>query len=343
MTTRTCRRCDRPARDVTLCRACVRTLRTGLRNVASLHGDLDTVVRAGATRYAEPSPVHGTGYGSTRLPFDATRFATGGAGTRIDRETRDVLATWATVVVHEWPAVKLPPLIACTDPSCRRCARLRAARPGLITETRFRTPPRPTVAERAGYLSRLADRIATQPWADDLLTDVLRIERRLRNAVDRPPDTWHAGTCSAELTPARPHDGFTCPCDCHIGAPCTDPTCRPGEPLPAVTCARVLWADADADTVTCRECRTVWPTAVRRTMLLDEARDRVVTVDAAWRIVHDLVDDQIPWTRFAARVRQWKARGRIRPTTTRVVDGDPRDAYLFAHILDRLDTKDDDT
>jgi hypothetical protein len=339
--TTTCRRCDRPTDAATLCRKCVHTLRTGLRNVVSLHSDLDTTVRAGATRYGDPAPGHATAYDSTRLPFDATRFAAEGPGTRTDHDTRTTLRTWAAVVRDTWPPITLHPLIVCTDPDCPRCVRLRAARRGHETEARFRTPPDATVAARAGYLSRLADRIARQPWADDLVADIVTIENRLRRAVDRPSDTWHAGTCGAQLTPERPHDAFTCPCECHhAAATCTDPDCHPGTPLPATQCDRTLWAAVDSDSVTCRGCSTTWTTDDRRAILLDEARDRVVTVDAAWRIVRDLVDEQVPWTRFSARVRQWKTRGRIRPVGSRVIEDTPRDVYLFADILTRLDTKD---
>lgn len=361
-----CRHCDRPSPVAQLCAHCIRTLRVGLRNVAALHADLDTTVRAGATRYTDPSPVraHTT---TSRLPFDA-RFApirrTDAHGILqapeqrsnlddTDHHVRNTLATWARVVLDDHPPLRRPMLIVCTDPTCRRCIPYALEDyPAQMQAYRRRAAPRDTVTSMAVYLFRMAGAVASAEYADELLRDVLALERRLRRLVDRPGESWYAGVCGAIVEDERPHDARSCACQCHagLGIACDVPGgCgREHATIDAVLCSRPLWADADDHEVRCRDCGTTWDVEDRREIVLSEARERVATVDAIWRIVHQHVDDSIGYTRFAARVRTWRNRGLtrvedgqrvryvLRDHGTRVVDGQQVRAYLVGDVLDFL-------
>lgn len=344
MTTAKCQHCDRPAPHATLCQHCTRTLRMALRNVAALYADMDTTVRTRATRITEPAAHVSGGRLDQPLPVDNRFTGTTSKGTTLDREVRATLSTWCRRVLTEYPPTQLRPLIACTDPHCDRCGMLRAHRPQAERDHQRRTPPTGTVTSMAVYLFRMAGAITAQQWADDLLRDMLALERQLRRFVDRPGDAWYAGLCGTILEPERPHDATTCACACHHHNPACD---MPGgcgreyTTIDAVLCTRPLWAQPDDTWVRCRDCDTRWDIDDRKEILLVEAGERVATVDAIFRIVNSLIDPELKYTQLSARVRQWKHRGKIHPVGTRVIDGVTVSAYRVGDVLDLLTTTTD--
>jgi hypothetical protein len=182
--------CGRPVNGTTLCRDCKHTLEVALANIATYHHDLEVVrTRAKAVRYDLP---HGKGPGREGpLPVDE-RFLPGGRGTESLNAARNAVVTWVRVVLDEWPPEPFERLLVCGDALCKRCSRIRY-------ERQLRRHPADTVASCCRYLARMLDRIASAPWAPDLMHDVLGAERALKRVDARGPERVYAGLCTVCL------------------------------------------------------------------------------------------------------------------------------------------------
>ncbi len=317
--TTTCGHCTRPTTNgTTLCPHCTRTLTHAITNTHAYTLDLTTIrTRLQAIRYDQPRGTGGTK--TIPLPIDH-RFTdpTGtpddqgtpgghgtGQGTQLDHDATTTLTTWTNRTLTTWPPNPKP---TCNDPLCRRCqpltAETQARRPPRRTITRDGTTLTPTQA--CAYLLRMLPRITTAHWAPQMLHELLTIEHRLRRFVDIPPDRWYAGPCTAGQTRLEY----------------------------AALCGVDLYADLGAPTVTCPDCGWAYDVQARRDWLLAAAEDRwetATTIAHALRLLAGVDQEE---AKLAARIRQWAARGRLRPRDTTTINGRSRPRYRIGDVLD---------
>lgn len=168
-------------------------------------------------------------------------------------------------------------------------------------------PTEDTVEALAKVLGQQLRGIATFDWAGEFANDVLRTERRLRKTVEANKGLWYAGVCGTVT-------------DEETGAFCT----------------RVLYADPDKADVRCPVCRTIWPVAERRRILLEAARDEVTNVATIARACAVLLGDQTSQAKLERRIQNWIDRGLIVRQGSRDVDGRLRKVYRLGDVLDML-------
>lgn len=168
-------------------------------------------------------------------------------------------------------------------------------------------PTEDTVDALAKVLGQQLRHLALLPWAGEFTNDVLGIEKRLRKTVEANKGLWCAGVCGTILD---------------------DET---GE-----FCRRVLYADPDKDRVFCPVCRTTWPVAERRRILLEAARDEVTNVAAIARACAALLGDEPSQAKLERRIQNWIDRGLIERQGSHDVDGRLRKVYRVGDVLDRL-------
>lgn len=183
-----CDHCNAAVHEGThLCRRCSTTLDVALANIAAYVDDMETV-RTRQTRYSEASGG-GTGAKGKTMPLGMDlRFDVDGRGTIVERTARATLARWVRRALDTWPGTRMP--IDTVPAMCHFLTSIRAA-------------------------------IAGQPWAKELLGEMLDSERQLRAFVDRPPERIYAGTCIVcaivgEHSPLYAHQGddkILCPAE----------------------------------------------------------------------------------------------------------------------------------
>lgn len=293
MTDTKCPRCARTM-DATgsICRRCQHTLEVSLANVAAYWADLDTL-RTGQVRYGSGAGAE-RGRGEAPLAMDA-RFAKGATGATVEVAVRNTVTTWTRYVLEHTQRPAAGP--ACVDCRHGTCRDIRRAR-----------PPRDTIASCCAFLARYSDWIRVCPVGDQVLRDLLDIERALARLIDRPADRWFAGTCG----------GLTISDD------------------RIVRCERQLYVEPGEQLVRCGDCGSTYDVAERREALLAEAEDREATVETIARIVTTLGDAEVSRERIAGRIRLWAHRGRIQSHGARVVDGKARPLYRVGDVLDKL-------
>lgn len=283
MTQLTCP-CGRPVDGTTLCRGCVKTLAWALANIATHLADLDTL-RTRQARYTDPAPLRHGG-GPISLPVDH-RFTDipgadtdtdqhWGSGTDLEWVTRNTITTWVRHILETHPHL-----------------------PG---------PRRDTVGSCCAWLMRRLDRIRVADYATDLLDELLDVERRLARFVDRPPDRWYAGPCTAGLS------GLS------------------GTWL----CGTDLYAHPDDPEVTCRDCNATYPVEQRRAWLLTHAEDEWHTATDIAHAVTTLGDYDRGERRLIVRIGQWAGAQppRLQTRGHRDVNGRPRPIYRLGDVLD---------
>lgn len=133
---------------------------------------------------------------------------------------------------------------------------------------RSRTP-RKDVAAYCRYLLGHADWIRTQHWAPEILDELVDAAEQLRRMVDRPPDRWYAGPCSE--------------------------------------CSRPLYAQVGSHEVVCKDCNHTTMVRDRRSVLLKEAADKLVSAAMVARAVSWLGEDPLT----SAKVRLWSHRKQL--------------------------------
>lgn len=297
-----CTWCGIPTAGARWCSRCVRTLEIALVNIRAYAGGLD-VIRARQARYGDPAPLR-RGGGPLPLPVDA-RFVdrdpghpddpAAGVGSNLEADVANTLTGWARVVLEEQTALAGPACrLACLHVSCARVRRTR--------------PPADTVADCCRYLAGQRVHIAAAEYADQLLDELLNLERRLRRFVDRPPERWYAGPCTAGL-----------------------------RALEAVWfCGAELYADLGEPTVTCRDCGVTYDLAERRAWLLAAAEDRLENAATIARAVVVWTDYDRGESRLVRRISDWARRGRLGAREERLVDGRRRSLYRVGDVLDLL-------
>jgi hypothetical protein len=310
MTRPTCR-CGRPVDGTTLCERCVHTADVALANIAAHYTDLDTL-RTKRFRYGTAGATTAS-VGKTQPLLVDLRFVSDsnatdssewqvpgreGQGSAVVADLRTTITSWTRTVLDQWPPLRP---ILCEDPLCRRCNPLAA-------EASHRRPPRDTVVACCGYLQRLLPRIATHPWATDLLRDMLRLERALARLVDRPPDRWYAGKCS---------------------------TPDPDDPNRLV-CQAELYASTDSGSVRCPACGTEHDVTGRRDFLLAEAREYAVTATEAAGALIAWTDYDGSETKLVDLIRKWRDRDKLEVRDVTSLHGKDRHLYRLGDIQELL-------
>lgn len=153
------------------------------------------------------------------------------------------------------------------------------------------------------YLDRQFRWIVREDWAPVILDELLDVERRLKALTDRPADKWYAGKCSAFT---REHGSDGCPTE--------------------------LYATVDRGYVDCPSCKARHDVGERRTYLLSEARDYLVTATEAAGAL-------LAWTDFGGsedklvdRIRKWHKRGQLEARSMVILLGRDRNLYRLGDI-----------
>lgn len=155
-------------------------------------------------------------------------------------------------------------------------------------------PPRDDVASVCRYLLGHADWIRTQHWAPEILDELQDAAEQLRRMVDRPADRWFAG-----------------PCD---------------------HCKRDLYAKAGKSSVTCDACAVIYDLGARRSWLLEQAQEKLLTAAELSRAVSWLGSEPLT----AARIWKWAERGRITAKGHITVRGRLDPIYLVSDVVAAL-------
>lgn len=167
--------------------------------------------------------------------------------------------------------------------------------------------PADNVQAMTRLLAQQLRSIATLGWAGEFLREVLALELRLRRIVETNKGRWYAGVCGMVTDPES-------------GAFCT----------------RVLYADPEQSQVRCPVCRTSWPVAERRRILLDLARDEVTNVSSIARACAVLLGEEASQAKLERRIQNWIDRGAIERRGHLDIDGRVRKVYRVGDVLDML-------
>ncbi|GAA5143287.1 hypothetical protein GCM10023340_08350 [Nocardioides marinquilinus] len=300
MTGATCR-CGRPTAGAALCPTCSTTLAYAILHVGVYAVDLENVAGK-TTRYGttsggksaigreRPLPVD-LRFVSTSDP-DPQRHARHAPGAQLRADVLATLTRWHRTVARHRPPVAGPVCTSCDHDSCDHLRR------------RHRPLAR-TVPTLVHYLAGAHRWACSQPWAPDMLDELVNLEQRLARMVDRPPDLWYAGKCSD-----------------------TDATGN--------VCLTDVYARTDRGVVTCRGCGAVHDVSSRRTFLLEQARDYHVTATQAAGAL-------IAWTEYDGseaklvdRIRKWRDRERLDVADVTSLHGRDRHLYRLGDIQDLL-------
>lgn len=315
MTEQTCAWCTKPTAGTTICPGCTKTLDIALANIRAYTTDLDTI-RTRQTRYGDPAPVT-RGGGPQPLPVDE-RFTDPygqhrrddgsierwGTGTDLAWIARNTITGWTRTVLDDWPPLPDTPWHGpvCDDCLHRSCNRRRR----YLVERHDRRPPRDNLASCCHYLQRLLPRIAAAEYAAEMLDESLDLERSLRRFVDRPPDRWYAGPCTAGL-------------DSLEGA---------------WFCGADLYVQVGKAEVTCRDCDATYDVADRRDWLMSAAEDRIETATTIARAVIVLGEVDAGETRLVKRISRWVEQGRLVVRGHADKQGRRRPMYRVGDVLD---------
>lgn len=170
-----------------------------------------------------------------------------------------------------------------------------------------------------GWLESHVPSIATLEWAGECVRELREVERNLRRILDKADTGQFAGLCGNE-----------------IGREDID-----GESVPVV-CERGLYAPASSEWVTCPECGRCWDSRQRRTMMRDQAEDRVAPVRVLAKIVVGMTAE-VSEERLIRRIENWVARPadspRLKSAGTRYLDGRLRTVYRIGDVLALINEK----
>lgn len=264
----TCLHCKAEVHEGTcLCHSCVRTLEKALGNIPAYHAEFEAL-RTKQARYTNGGGG-GKGAKGRTMPIGMSmQFDLDGRGTTVENAARNTLTTWVRACVEQWPSLAWP---------------------------------RNTWPSMAGFLSGILTAIAGQEWADELLRDMLDIERALRSFVDRPPEKIYAGTC--------------------------------------VVCAIVgdhspLYAREGDDKIDCpaEDCDRVYDVAECRETLLATVDGSLCTAAeiASLATYFGVLEDR---DKVRKRINQWNRRGTIAPSSLSI-EGEPM--FVFGEVVNAI-------
>jgi hypothetical protein len=230
--------CDRPVADAYVCSRCAHDLERALGDIPAVVHQLNLTL-AKQTRYADRNERGGN---EQPLPMDPA------ASDAID-QLRGHLENWAKMI-SEIRGYQIP-----------------------IAETLSR-PANLDILSRwmLNHVEWLRHHEAGHDCVEELTTD-MRVARRV---IDRPPDRWYAGPCTALMA-----DGYPCNAD--------------------------MYAQADKGNVGCPDCGAVYDVAKRRAWLLAEAEDTLATTTEVCRALTTLAGVELT----AASIRGYVHRGQL--------------------------------
>lgn len=297
--------CGEPTSGASLCTKCAMTLAYAIANVATYYDDLRTVATK-RTRYGVQGATKGSVGKSQPLPVDL-RFVSGAPrldvfggvggpttapGAQLQWDTWNTVVAWCRVVMDEQAQVLGPRCgEACLHVSCH------------VIKTR--AWPRNTLRSMCHYLDRQHRWIEGRDWAPVLLDELLDLERRLVRMVNRPPDRWYAGKCSAS-------------------------------DLLGVTCTAELYATEDHGTIVCPGCETRHDVGDRRDFLLEEAKHYLVTATEAAGALLAWTDYDGNEGKLIKLISQWHQHERLASRGETVVNGKDRRLYRLGDVQELL-------
>ena len=169
----------------------------------------------------------------------------------------------------------------------------------------------PTLTERrCGWLESHTASIATLPWAGDVVTDMLKNERTLRNILDNADTGETAGICGNEI--GREVDEY-------------------GDVI-TLYCPRHLYMPPGRSYVTCPECGRAWDGIERRERMQAQAHEELLPIRLLAHAVVALTDEPSP-EKLIRRIEKWVDRQQLEDYGVRVLDGRPRRVYRIGDVL----------
>lgn len=297
--------CGKATAGAAVCADCGRTLAFAIANVAGHYVDLGTVA-AKQTRYASGGATKGSIGKAQPLPVDM-RFVSGppretGARATLAPLTQLRWDAWNTVVA--WCRTVMEEQAQIMGPLCGEHFCLHAS----CHVVRLRRWPVNTVTSMCLYLDKQHRWIEGREWAPLLLDEMLDLERRLTRAVNRPPDRWYAGKCSA----------------------------RSDIDAPDLMCRVDLYAREDRGWIDCPGCGVRHDVAERRDILLKEAADYHVTATEAAGALISWTDYDGSQAKLVDRIRKWRDRDRLTVRDVTSLLGKDRHLYRLGDIQDLL-------
>lgn len=184
-----CDRCGRPVADgAHCCNACVEQTRENLVFIAETGSELETTL----TRQDRVSTGNG-GRASAETPLPVNLYASD-----VSHRLRNVLTTWARVLVEEsgadWPPRQEP----VSGPVCRQAARTWCTHGSCRAIMISRHPTEVGIAETARFLHKRAGWIAHREWGPEAFDDLSRVAVDLERAVNSPPPMISLGKCETD-------------------------------------------------------------------------------------------------------------------------------------------------
>jgi hypothetical protein len=146
----------------------------------------------------------------------------------------------------------------------------------LVAEERGWALPEDTLDSMSRWMLHHTEWLRHHQAGHDCVEELTGDMRVARRVIDRPPDRWYAGPCTA-LMP----DGYPCNAD--------------------------MYAQADKGNVGCPDCGAIYDVAKRRTWLLAEAEDTLATTTEVCRALTTLAGVELT----AASIRGYVHRGQL--------------------------------
>lgn len=186
-------------------------------------------------------------------------------------------------------------------------ARAYATLTEQATKLGHATPPGDTEADTFTALCELLEhdvtRIATDDDAGQLLRDIARHERILRNLTESVVPGWYAGACQQPSGRDMEGNDHVCGANTYV--------------VPGLT-----W-------VTCRRCGATTHASDHVDIVLTEAADWIAPPMRIAEALVQLVDTEHSVTRLYQRIKIWGHRGRIATIRGVDADGDPTGPYRY--------------
>lgn len=295
--------CGQPTAGAWLCAKCTKTLSYALVNVSAHFVDLGNVERK-QTRYGTGGATKGSIGKAQPLPGDMRFMGTKPVEAPGAQLKYDV---WATVVAWTRTVMEQQPQL--TGPACRLCEHQTCT---AIRHRRW--PAANTVTGMVHYLARRFTWVTSQQWVTAMFDEFLDLERRLTHMVNRPPDRWYAGRC-----------GYT-ESDLDAAVMGRDP----------VTCRTELYATAERGSIECPGCGTRHDVSERRGILLDEAKDYLVTATEAASALLAWTDYDGTEKKLVDRIAKWRDRDKLMVADVTSLHGRDRHLYRLGDVQDLL-------
>jgi hypothetical protein len=196
----------------------------------------------------------------------------------------------------------------------------------IVIEERGGRLPKDTLADMSGYLLGAVEWLRHYPAGAAAVNGIGHAVAQVRVVIDRAPDRWYAGQCSA---PTLTVDLLACDHDCHPGPACEQ--CQPTHDDATATgigCPEHVYFEPGATTARCRTCGTEHDVEQRRKILRARAEDILATTTELVTAVSS-IDRPVP----TSTIRSWVHRKRLEKRGE-TLDGRP--LYRVGDVLDLI-------